>query len=207
MYLLIKILEIMGTVSFALSGAMMALQKKMDLLGTCVLGITTAIGGGVLRDIILGITPPTSFVNPTNLIIAAVVSLTVFVPILRRALQYSKMLHELIFSITDAVGLGVFTAVGVQVAIQAGFGDNWFLVAFVATITGVGGGVIRDIICQELPQIFVGQIYACASLAGAIVCMATWSVLGSAWSMVISAALVVIIRLLSIRMKWSLPKA
>lgn len=204
---LIMCLEIVGTVSFALSGAMTGLKKKMDLLGVCALGITTAIGGGVLRDLILGITPPTAFIEPVYILIALCVSVVIFIPFARKVLSINKRVYEIILLLADSAGLGIFTVCGMKVAMIAGYEDNAFLVIFVGVVTGVGGGVIRDVLAGDRPYIFVKHIYACAAVVGAVVCRIMWDISGQDISMLIGFAIIIAIRLCSARFRLNLPKA
>ena len=140
---LILIFEIIGTISFALTGAMTGLKKQMDIFGVCVLGVTTAVGGGIIRDLILGLTPPSAFRDPTSVLIAIAVSIIVFFPAVRRIFYRNKWLYEHVLLLADSAGLGIFTVCGARVAMEAGDGANRFLVVFVAALTGVGGGVLR----------------------------------------------------------------
>ena len=138
-----KILEIIGTIAFASSGAMVAVKRRLDYLGIVVLGVTTAVGGGMCRDILIGQTPPGMFLDPTNTIIAFWTVNCMFLTI---RMKWSQLLHlqgetyDNIMNFLDAVGLGLFTATGVNMAISAGFGNNGFLCAFLGVITGVGEG-------------------------------------------------------------------
>ena len=132
MELFILILEIVGTVSFALSGAMTGLKKNMDIFGVCVLGVTTAVGGGILRDLLLGLTPPATFLDPKYVLMSIVTSLFVFSPVVRRVLFHSRKLYDALMLISDSAGLGIFTVYGARVAIGAGYEENLFLVLFVA---------------------------------------------------------------------------
>lgn len=106
----------------------------------------------------------------------------------------------------DSIGLGLFTVVGVQVAKTSVAGDNLFLVTFVGVLTGVGGGILRDVFAGNRPYIFVKHFYACASIIGAWVCALLWSVIGDLPSMAVGAILIVILRLLAAYYRWSLPK-
>lgn len=151
MELFILILEIVGTVSFALSGAMTGLKKNMDIFGVCVLGVTTAVGGGILRDLLLGLTPPATFLDPKYVLMSIVTSLFVFSPVVRRVLFHSRKLYDALMLVSDSAGLGIFTVYGARVAIGAGYEENLFLVLFVAVITGVGGGVMRDLFAGDRP--------------------------------------------------------
>ena len=203
----IMFLEIMGTAAFAVSGAVTALKKNMDIFGVCVMGITTATGGGVIRDIILGRTPPQMFYDSKYVVVSLIVSIIIFFPFLRHFLTANKRIYEAVLLFTDSAGLGIFTVCGVRVAIEAGYAENTFLVLFIALVTGVGGGVLRDIFAHDRPYIFIKHIYACAALAGAVLCKLLWDGAGQSVSMVSGLLLVILIRLLSAKYKLSLPKA
>lgn len=207
MELVITCLEIIGVIAFALSGAIIGLKKGMDLLGVCVLGLTTAVGGGIVRDLLLGITPPMTFRDPSYFIMSVVVSAIAFIPVFRRPIMTDGRLHDLLLLWTDSIGLAIFTVCGARSAIYAGFASNSFLVVFVSVVTGVGGGVMRDVFAGDRPYIFVKHIYACAALAGAVVCRLLWFHLGEATSMTIGFVIVLLIRLFSAHFRWSLPKA
>ena len=193
--------------SFALSGAMTGLKKNMDIFGVCVLGVTTAVGGGILRDLLLGLTPPATFLDPKYVLMSIVTSLFVFSPVVRRVLFHSRKLYDALMLISDSAGLGIFTVYGARVAIGAGYEENLFLVLFVAVITGVGGGVMRDLFAGDRPYIFVKHVYACAALLGAIAFAALKPLVGLDGATVIGFALIVVIRFCSARFHWSLPKA
>lgn len=200
-------IEIIGTVAFAVSGAMVAYRKRMDIFGVCVMGLVTACGGGFLRDIFLDKLPPSMFLNPVYPLTAIVVSLIVFHPGVHRALQQRENLYEEVQRFADALGLGMFTAAGVSAAIDAGFYDNAFFVIFIATITGVGGGVTRDVLCGLPPSIFVRHIYALAVIAGAIVCYLLRIPMGETAATLICFVVVVLIRMLAAKYRWSMPRA
>ena len=201
------ILEIIGTVSFAVSGAMTALKKNMDLLGTCILGLTTAVGGGIIRDLLLGITPPHTLQEPSFMLLAIVTSLLIFTPWVQYKLAENPRIYDKLMLISDALGLGIFTVFGMKVAIDAGFAANGFLVVFVGVMTGVGGGVMRDNFAGNQPYIFVKHIYASAAIAGGILAKLLWSVLGEDLAMLLGLLIIVAIRLLAAKYRWSLPKA
>lgn len=189
------VLVIIGTVAFAISGAILGVQKKMDVFGVAVLGITTAVGGGILRDVLLGITPAAALRDPIYVAIALVTSVMAFLPPVRRFLTGDHPYVEKLLLWADSAGLAIFTVNGIQVAYQHGFGENHFLVLFVAVLTGVGGGVIRDMFCGERPYIFVKHIYACASIAGAVICIVLWQPLGEGAATLCGAVIVFLIRL------------
>ena len=203
----IFILEIIGTIAFAISGAMTALKKNMDIFGVAILGLTTAVGGGAVRDIILGITPPTMFKKPVYAAVAICVSIIVFIPAIRRLLTRNHALYDAMMLVMDSLGLGIFTVMGISTAYSVSEEFNLFLLIFVGVITGVGGGLMRDMMAGTTPYIFVKHIYACASLAGALVCALLWKPSGAAMAMFAGAVVVIIIRFLAAHFKWSLPKA
>lgn len=207
MQTIVLILELIGTVAFAVSGAMTALRKHMDIFGVAILGVVTAVGGGVFRDIVLGITPPTMFTKPIYAAVAVAVSIVAFLPPIRRFLTHTHKFYDAVMRVMDSLGLAIFTVMGISTAHNAGSGDNVFLLVFVGVITGVGGGLIRDIIAGNTPYIFVKHIYACASLVGALLCAWMWEPLGEMYAMIVGAAAVLMIRLLAAHFKWSLPKA
>lgn len=201
------ILEIISIISFAISGALVAIDKKMDIFGVAILGLTTATGGGIIRDLILGITPPISFQNPRNALIAIMASLIVFFPKIRYLLINHERLYTIAMLIFDSVGLGLFTVMGVNYAFEAGFSNNLFLSIFVGVVSGVGGGVFRDIMAGDRPFIFVKHFYACASILGALLYVGLYHYLNTFIAMILSALFIFILRICAAYFKWNLPKA
>lgn len=204
------IIEMIGTAAFACSGGMTAIRKGLDLLGIIVLGVTTAVGGGMLRDLIIGIHPPALFVKPVY-VSAAFASVFVLFIIVRfhkisLAVLESER-YEAVMNFLDAIGLGAFTVVGIDTAIEAGFGEYRFLMIFLGTLTGVGGGILRDMMAGQTPAVLKKHVYACASIAGAVCYVGLLNVMDNDPAMVVSALLVVLIRILARKYKWNLPKA
>ena len=207
MDLLFHIIEIIGTITFAISGALEAIRHKMDLFGVAMLGIVTATGGGVLRDVIIGRIPPKVFINPRYAILAFSVAILTFIVMKifhnKAADTRVRKAADWMYFITDTAGLAAFTVAGIE---AAGKG-NAALLLFVGVISGVGGGVIRDVLAGTVPSIFRKHIYALASAAGAIAYIYLLrSPLPNTISMTISFFLVVIIRVLARHFKWNLPK-
>ena len=204
------VLEMIGTVAFALSGAMVAIQKRLDLLGILVLGITTAVGGGMIRDLIIGVHPPMMFVKPVYVVVSAIFILILFLII---KVNHSSpkflesALYETLFNLMDAIGLGVFTVVGVNSVMNNDMNHMLFLKIFLGVITGVGGGLIRDMMANETPGILRKHVYACASIVGAVCYIILYDWLRSGTAMVLSVILVVMIRVLAKHYEWNLPKA
>ena len=203
----ILILELIGSMAFSASGAMTGIRKNMDIFGVCILGLTTAVGGGVIRDLVLGNTPPATFRSPIYATVALITAIVLFLPQLRRILLRNQVLFDRTLFLMDAAGLGIFTVVGVRFAYAYVPQATLFLLIFVGVVTGVGGGLLRDIMAGDTPYIFVKHVYASASLAGALFCGLAWHHLGEMPSMLIGLVLVMLIRILSRVFQWSLPRA
>lgn len=200
------ILELLGTVAFAISGAIVGIQKKMDIFGVAILAMTTAVGGGIIRDIILNITPPAAFRNPVFTFSAIGTGIIVFFFVKQHLHLHKQALYEILLRIMDAIGLGLFTVNGVEVAYTNAAETNVFLAVFVGVLTGVGGGVLRDILAGDKPYIFTKHFYACASLTGAVLCALCWPWLGSVLSMLLGAVVILVLRNMAAHYHWSLPK-
>jgi len=195
---LLNSFEIIGTIAFAISGALIGIEKNLDLFGIIFLAITTSVGGGIFRDIIIGSTPPTAFVNPTSCIISSITALVVF-------FFYEKINKlEKIITISDALGLGVFTAIGCSTAIVHG-GNNVFMVITMGLSTGVGGGILRDVFVKNVPFVLKKEIYAMASIIGALCFYYIHSYFPDIISLYICCAIIFIIRILSITHNLNLP--
>ena len=203
------IFEMIGTVAFAVSGAMVAIKKKVDIFGVLVLSAVTALGGGIIRDVIIGSFPPRMFSDYRYVLAALAVALLVFCVayIFRNAYQKSENTVDNINNIFDAIGLGIFTVTGAKVAIESGFTKNGILVVCLAVLTGVGGGLLRDMMICEIPFILKKRIYAIASILGgtAYYLMVTHGVHFRV-ATVISVALVFIIRIIATVFKIDLPR-
>lgn len=149
MEIIVTTLEIIGAIAFAVSGALVGIRKNMDVFGVCVLGLSTAVGGGVIRDLILRETPPAMFTNPIYAIAGLATCLFVLIPEIRTMVERS----EFVLLLEDAVGLGIFTASGTMHALETA-DANAFLAVFVGVVTGVGGGLLRDVMASVPPYIF-----------------------------------------------------
>ena len=208
--IILLILEIIGTVAFAVSGAFVAIKANLDVFGVVFVGCITAVGGGIMRDLLVGRTPPQIFDHLYILLIAALTAGAVFVIafIMHRKFigAYEKL--EPIQNVFDAFGLAAFSIAGTEVAFIEGFSDNAVLAILLGLLTGVFGGVFRDVLTSTTPYIFKKHVYALASSAGAttyyVLRLTTEdTVLASAVAMVV----VVVLRLLAAKYRWSLPKA
>jgi uncharacterized membrane protein YeiH len=201
-------MELAGTIAFAASGAMVGIDRGMDIFGVCVLGIITATGGGIIRDVILGNVPPGVFSHPVYVLVATASSMVIFIVLyFRRDILSGHLrgIYDKVMLTLDAIGLGVFTVVGVNAGIAGGYGDNAFLLVFLGTITGVGGGLMRDMMAGVPPYIFVKHIYACASIIGAVSCVYMSRHAGGTYAMAVSCMIVVLIRYLAAHYRWNLP--
>ena len=200
------ILQLIGTVAFAVSGAAVGIRKEMDLFGVCILGTATAVGGGILRDLMLGLTPPMAFRDPVWLIVGLVASLLAFFPALRRPALRARRFWDTVLLVSDAVGMGVFGATAIELSQRAGQSSVWLLI-FVALLTGTGGGVLRDILGGEVPGVFRKHVYASALLVGAGLFLLVQPLLPETAAVLLSVAVTVTLRCLAAHYRWNLPRA
>ncbi len=205
----IFIIEIIGIIAFTISGVIVAFKKRLDLLGVVTLGTITAVGGGALRDILLGILPPSMFKNGIYVLFAfitAIVSFYIGIFAIKK-IKRKKVKYYNLITFFDAVGLGVFTVVGTNTAIVNGFGDNIFLTIFVGVITGVGGGVIRDIIANTTPFIMYKDLYASSAIIGACLYYTLYQLHSNSFLCIsISIFATIFVRLLAQKYNLGLPK-
>ncbi len=209
MHQILSILEMIGVVAFSISGAMVAIDNRLDLFGVIFVSVMTSLGGGVTRDILIGKLPPQMFENYTCITISVAISLIVFIVVYVTRAYYKKHVKiiETINNVFDALGLGVFSIFGIQVAINTGFGYNKFLLVFLGMITGVGGGLIRDIIVGRTPVIFSKYIYAVAAILGGIMYLiCCFMKISEGISTMAGIFVIFVIRMLSTYYKWNLPK-
>ena len=207
--MLLLILEIIGTISFAISGAVVAIKAKFDLFGVAFVGVITAMGGGILRDILIGRYPPAVFTNFYIFLIAVITSIVVFIVIYKNKSRFSILdgIIEYVNNFFDAVGLAAFSVMGTEVAFVFGFSDNMFLAVTLGVLTGIGGGIFRDILTDTTPFVFKKHIYAIASIIGAcLYYLLRISFDNLALISAVSMILVVVIRMLATKYHWSLPK-
>jgi len=202
--------ELIGTVAFAMSGAMVAIDCGLDLFGVLFLGVVTALGGGTIRDILLGIHPPGMFYNYQYVLLAAVVAAMMFITVFVGRNHYMRGRKQLdrILNLFDALGLGVFAVIGTQAGIDNAHGGNAFFCVFLGMTTGVGGGILRDLLAGQKPYVFVKHIYAVAAIAGALLyySLVWWLALSPSIAVFPAILLVLVIRVLASRFQWNLPK-
>jgi uncharacterized membrane protein YeiH len=194
-------LDLVGAFVFSLSGALAAVRARLDIFGVVVVGIVTAIGGGILRDTLLGATPPASLRHWPYLAVPAAAAVVVFYwhPQLARLRRTVLVL--------DAAGLGLFTVAGTRLALDAGLGAAGSCT--LGLITGIGGGVLRDILLRQIPLVLQrGELYAIVALVGAAaVCVGHGAgLLGTPW-LVGCAVAVFLLRMLALRRHWQAPLA
>lgn len=198
--LLVQVLDIFGTFVFAISGAFKAIKYELDLLGVLVLAIVTGIGGGILRDILIGYTPPSALRDETYFVVCCLGGLAVFFAAPKIAKRWDIVLFA------DAIGLGVFTAIGTVKGLDKGVGVIGVLL--LGSLTATGGGVARDILVREIPLIIRKDFYATASLLGGLVpvIFARFQIdrTVTIFTCMIST---ILIRLIAMRLNFELPRA
>ncbi|MBE6712020.1 MAG: trimeric intracellular cation channel family protein [Ruminococcaceae bacterium] len=204
----IVIMEWIGTVAFAVSGALIALARGLDLFGVIFVGCITSVGGGILRDVLMGQVPPSIFSNPLVLALAALTSLLVFIVsyLKRKSFGDFKKRLEIVNNYFDAVGLAVFTVIGVEKTFAAGFSGRFVFAVCMGMLTGVGGGLLRDILVDQTPSVLKKHVYAVASLAGACVYYAAERCFDKTVSVLVSVTIIILIRLLATKFRWRLPR-
>lgn len=193
-----SVLEITGVVAFAVSGALTGIRSRLDIFGVLILAVVTAIGGGIIRDVIIGNTPPLTFRDPTFFIVSCASAIGVFFTY-RWLDRYQNTI--LFF---DAIGLGSFTATSANLAIQYHL-DSLFIVTAVAMITGIGGGILRDMIVKEIPYVFRQEVYAINAIIGAGVFYYSQLYLTGPLPLYLCFGMTTVLRLCCIKYKWNFP--
>ncbi|MEI6100534.1 MAG: TRIC cation channel family protein [Eubacteriales bacterium] len=210
---LFVLLEYIGIVAFSVAAAITAIEFKFDIFGIYVLSLITSLGGGIIRDLLLGITPPTAFVDIIYFLIC-MASTTVFLIILfilskKNAITFEhlkdKKLSGLLI-VFDAIGLAVFTIAGTNIAISTISTNNILLPVFIGVITGVGGGLLRDILVNRKPILLTKEIYALAAIVGSVLYCFTYKLVPEVISLYGCSVLILLIRLLTIYKKLDLPR-
>jgi uncharacterized membrane protein YeiH len=194
-------LDLFGTMAFAVTGAFKAIEHKADIVGIIILATITGVAGGTIRDVVIGHFPPHSLSDPSYVAITTVTGVVIF-------FLYPRMQkHWNLFLKFDALGLGVFTAIGATFAYQT-FGMNFLAMTLAGMVTAVGGGILRDMFVNEMPLVFVKELYASASFLGIIV---FYVLLVSKFSLetcaITSIIVTTILRLVAMKYNWNLPKA
>ena len=187
--------DIIGTFVFGLTGGFRAIKYELDILGVMALATAVGVGGGMTRDVLLDMTPPVALMSPWYLVTTCLSGVCVFFFARKIALSWRLVLYA------DAVGLGLFVAVGAEKALIAGIGPVGIMV--IATIASCGGGVIRDVLTREIPIVFTDDIYATAALAGGFVYWGAAS-LGFPGTIPFFSAMFCVIALRFVALKWKL---
>ena len=207
--IILLVLEIVVTIAFAVSGAFVAIKAGFDIFGVVVIGCITAVGGGMTRDLLIGNVPPAIFSKLYIVGIAALTSIVVFILayIKRKKFDEIRERIEHINNIFDAIGLAAFTVMGTEIAFTNGISGNVFLSITIGVLTGVGGGVLRDILTETPPYIFKKHVYALASILGAILyyLIRIW-VNDTILPSIVAMIFIIGIRLLATKYRWDLPK-
>ena len=206
---ILLILEIIGTISFAVSGAFVAIKAKFDIFGVLVIGCITAVGGGIMRDILIGKVYPTIFDRWYIALVACDSALMVFLISYKQRKKFDGMRGrvEHINNIFDALGLAAFTVMGTELAFTYQLQENVFLSLVIGVLSAVGGGVLRDILTETPPYIFTKHVYAMASIGGAVlyyvlrICMESTIFPG-----ILGMLFVFGVRMLATKYHWNLPK-
>lgn len=198
---MLSVLEFLGIVAFAASGALAGVRVRLDVFGVIVLGVTTALGGGIMRDVLLGIQPPTSLRTWPFLATSAAAALAVFFFHPQVSMLRKPML------VADAIGLGLFATSGTVIALRAG--TPVYAACLIGMTSGIGGGAIRDLLVREIPEVLrPGIIYALAALLGAVVVGVGHELRWPEVPVAVGATvLVVVVRLLALWRKWNAPVA
>lgn len=199
-----------GIIAFAVSGATAAIEKHTDPFGTIIAAVLTACGGGITRDILLGITPPRSLLDPSYISLASATALIVYLIafILKDAFRSGADVTDTAVNVFDALGLGVFVVMGTQTAIDCGFSQNAFLSILIGVLTGCGGGFLRDITLREIPVMLKRHVYVIAACCGGAVFYIMYtSQFGYTLSVTASVLVTFSLRMLATRYKWNLPPA
>lgn len=174
-----EIFDIMGTAAFAVSGAVLAIEERMDLFGVIVLALLTAVGGGVVRDVLVGITPPMTLCNIMDFMLAIVTALLVaWGCSIRFISDHSRQCIAFIYNLCDTIGLASFTITGLIIGIDCAVGNPYVLPPLLGVVTAVGGGILRDLMAQRMPVVLYKGIYATASLAGALAAVLLYPYIG-----------------------------
>ncbi len=200
-----QIIDFLGVISFAISGAIVGIRKKMDVFGIVVLGIITSTGGGLIRDVIVG-NHPVVFQSPLYVGAATVVSVIALLPFVREFFLKHPGTWGDILLIFDTLGLASFTVTGAQVGHEYAYSNHpLFMMMFMGTLTGIGGSILRDMMAQELPDVFIRHFYALAALSGSLIYGLLWNYVPQALAMIVCFATVVVLRLLAATFHWNMP--
>ena len=201
--------EIVGTIAFAISGALVGVSRKMDIFGMLVLALSTAIGGGIIRDVLVGNIPPNSFKTSIYILLTVITTLIIFLIYRKQILRYvSRRKLRKMYLLADALGLASFTVTGTTIGFNA-YPEYPIFAITLGLITAIGGGIIRDILAQRIPSVLQEEIYALPAIIGGAVYYLVAGYGKDYWDLASTLAffVVFILRLIGIYYRLSLPKA
>jgi uncharacterized membrane protein YeiH len=193
----IYFVDLFGTAIFAISGVLTAIQKKFDLVGTLIIGFVTAVGGGTIRDLLIG-KFPVGWLNDRNYLIVILVAYVIAYLFKNKIIKWKKSMF-----LFDTIGIGIFTILGIETASEFGLNVEYCLI--LGVISACFGGVIRDVLTNEIPLIFRKEIYAAACFIGGViyVFLTKYSYLTNI-NVLVSILIVILIRYFSIKNEWTL---
>jgi uncharacterized membrane protein YeiH len=194
----INVFIFIGIIAAGISGALVGIKKQLDLFGIVCLAVATALGGGIVRDLLIGNVPPGAFKDPSYFIASVIAALFTWI------FYHKTDKLKNIIMVSDAIGLGVFTAIGANTALTHDMGEP-FIVVSMGLITGIGGGVLRDIFSKEIPFVFRKEIYAIASILGSISLYMTYDQVPYIISLYICLVVTFVVRVVSVIFNFNFP--
>lgn len=196
----IYILDLFGTMAFAVTGAFKAIEHKSDIVGIIILATITGVAGGTIRDIVLGKFPPNSLLDPAYVTITVAIGIVIFF------LHSHLKKHWNVFLKFDAIGLGVFTIIGATFAFNI-FGLNYLAMVLAGMLTAIGGGILRDVFVNQVPIVFVKELYASASFVGVTIFFVLLMVEVELYAATITGIVITTgMRMVAMKYNWNLPK-
>ncbi len=205
---IITVMEMIGTVAFSISGALIAVRCCLDLFGVVLVGCITSVGGGIMRDVLLGKFPPTVFSNWIPLAVAASTATIVFIVSWFHAEKFETFEKRIenANNFFDAIGLATFSVTGTEIACEAGFSDMAVFSIAMGLITGIGGGIVRDILVDKTPYVLQKHVYALAAIIGSALYYCIRICGYQFIAVAVGIAAIILIRLLATKFHWKLPK-
>lgn len=200
-----NLFEFAGTIAFAVSGAIVGMTRNMDVFGITVLAVLTAVGGGMIRDVLAGYTPPMALENPGNLLLSVLTALAMsWLFASYRVAGRKRQIVTFFYIAADTVGLASFTVTGTLTGLSQGRPHTFVYPIMLGLLTAVGGGVLRDLMAQRIPSVLSTDVYATASLAGSLVMCLCWHYESQDLAPWLGAFMVVALRFFAVRYRWQL---
>lgn len=209
MEIFLIIIQAVGAVSFTVSATIYAIHKRADIIGALIFSLLTCFGGGFIRDLAIGNVPPSILVDKTLIAIAVISSVVCIIcyhlGFIKRVARYAdRHQHSFIIEFTDALGLASFVVSGLEIALESGK-TGFVILVFCGCITGVGGGILRDICSATIPAVFRKHVYLIPVIIASCFFVLTYKFIGEVWATVITMTIVIAIRMLAFKFKWNLP--